>query len=90
MTRLLFSLLLSLPAVASAAGVTFTDICPSTFRVERSKTEPQNVEIYCMGAAKPKMVIAPCPAPAQIVTKNDTKTITCNGGWMTITVARTT
>lgn len=72
--------LLLLPGVASAAGIVFSDLCPGAMRVVRSSADQKRVEVYCVGEATPRLVLTDCPAPAQITSRGNDKTIQCPGG----------
>ena len=80
-------LLLASPLVG-ATDITFTDLCPGAARVERSRVNPAQVEVYCVGEAMPRLVLPSCPAPAQITTRGQDKILRCPGGGLPVIIKR--
>lgn len=80
MRLLLVAAALAIAGPAAATSITFTDLCPSAARVQRSTADPQRVEVYCVGEAAPRLTLGNCPAPARIETRGADKVISCPGG----------
>lgn len=77
---LLTAALLAFPAAATT--IQFADLCPNAARVQRSETDPNRVEVYCVGESKPRLTLGNCPPPARIESKGNDKSISCpGGGW---------
>lgn len=89
--RGLLLLLVLLPAPAWAAdSIALNGLCVGPMRVERSKGNPAVIEVYCAikPGAEPALRLAQCPAPTQITTEGNRKTIRCPGGTPVIVTSK--